>query len=768
MQEVQRLFLRNAGLLRGFILGLLPDHNLAEDVFQDVFLTAVAKADDFRDGSNFLAWVRAIARLKVLEQCRKQKAGPHLLDPAALEAVVAAAADLDNAWESRREALAYCIKRLSPRARQILELRYSEEFLPPRASRSSCAGASAPSTSRCRGRGSSFKNAPGAASRCGRSSVDQGRLHELLESYLENRLSDADRADLGRELASSRTACRAFWDCVEQHALVGELLAEQRGYAMALRERPLGVGPKPRRIGRRLAVTAAVAAAAAVVIAAAWGLFGPGDRRASPASATHNPVIARLEEAEGEVYVVSGAGRILAEPGQDLFAGHEIQSGEGGFAVVRYPDATRLELGADSTLRLSSAADALGKKVFLTQGVVMADVAQQPEGRPLVMATPFAEVRGLAARFLTAITPGATRVELEDGQLQMSPMNAGPPVQMAAGSYAVAGAAGGPTAPRPLPMRLTEDKAAIRLGKAIQASAFSADGGLFASAVGDGVVKVWDAPSRQVRSVLALPSLGVTVLAFSADGKMLAAACPDKPAKQARIVVWDLDTGEQRAGFTGLPDVSALAFSPDGRRVAVGGADGKHAPDVLLWDLASNSSQPLPPQAIPQGNKWRGAASLAFSPDGGLLAVGGRDGVVRLIDLAGGKEMVLLKGHTDAVACVAFSPDGGTLASGGKGKDRSVRLWDVTGRREEAALPSPSGAVFCVCFSPDGQTVAAGCDGGVGRLWDAVGGVEKAAVQGHKRPVLRVAFSADGRTLETAGRDGMVKFWMVDEGEDVN
>ena len=131
VQEVQRLFLRNAGLLRGFILGLLPDHNLAEDVFQDVFLTAAAKADDFREGSNFLAWVRAIARLKVLEHCRKQKAGPQLLDPAALEAVAAAAADLDDVWESRREALAHCLRRLSPRAREILELRYSEEFLPP-------------------------------------------------------------------------------------------------------------------------------------------------------------------------------------------------------------------------------------------------------------------------------------------------------------------------------------------------------------------------------------------------------------------------------------------------------------------------------------------------------------------------------------------------------------------------------------------------------------------------------------------------------------
>ena len=136
-------------------------------------------------------------------------------------------------------------------------------------------------------------------------------------------------------------------------------------------------------------------------------------------------------------------------------------------------------------------------------------------------------------------------------------------------------------------MRLTEDKTPIRIGKSPQAAAFSADGGLFASAAGDGLVKVWDAGSRQLRTSLPLPILGASVLAFSADGTILAAACPDKPAKQVRILAWDLATGQQRASFTGLPDVSALAFSPDGTRLAVGGAGAKHAPDVLLWDLAS-------------------------------------------------------------------------------------------------------------------------------------------------------------------------------------
>src|SRR5262245_25557275 len=132
IEEVQRLFLRHASVLRGFILGLLPDHNRAEDVFQELFLTLTRKATDYRPGSNFLAWARTIARLKVLEQCRLQQSGPCLLDPDAMDAVIAAAQEkASDGWEGRREALAHCLEQLAPRAREILELRYSEEFLPP-------------------------------------------------------------------------------------------------------------------------------------------------------------------------------------------------------------------------------------------------------------------------------------------------------------------------------------------------------------------------------------------------------------------------------------------------------------------------------------------------------------------------------------------------------------------------------------------------------------------------------------------------------------
>jgi RNA polymerase sigma-70 factor, ECF subfamily len=131
IEEVQRLFLRHAGVLRGFILGLLPDHNRAEDVFQEVFLTVSRKSGEFQSGSNFLAWARSVARLKVLEACRSAQGGPHLLEPEALEAIIAVADEADDSWAERREALARCLEQLAPRARQILELRYGEDFLPP-------------------------------------------------------------------------------------------------------------------------------------------------------------------------------------------------------------------------------------------------------------------------------------------------------------------------------------------------------------------------------------------------------------------------------------------------------------------------------------------------------------------------------------------------------------------------------------------------------------------------------------------------------------
>lgn len=131
VETVQRLFLRHAGPLKGFILGLVPDLNAAEDVFQEVFLTATAKAAEFREGTDFAAWTRAIARFKALELYRSGgRTSP--LDLKILEQLAEAApAPVPEDWSRRRAALDDCLQRVAPKSREIVDLRYTQGLLPP-------------------------------------------------------------------------------------------------------------------------------------------------------------------------------------------------------------------------------------------------------------------------------------------------------------------------------------------------------------------------------------------------------------------------------------------------------------------------------------------------------------------------------------------------------------------------------------------------------------------------------------------------------------
>lgn len=129
VREVQRLFLQQTNRLRGFILGLLPDRAAADDVLQEVFLIVTAKAAEFQGGTDFLAWARTIARLKVLEQRQRRFPAAGQLTDEAWDMLAQSAHEMDDFWDARREALERCLGELAPRAREVVQLRFSSERL---------------------------------------------------------------------------------------------------------------------------------------------------------------------------------------------------------------------------------------------------------------------------------------------------------------------------------------------------------------------------------------------------------------------------------------------------------------------------------------------------------------------------------------------------------------------------------------------------------------------------------------------------------------
>ncbi|OKH11074.1 hypothetical protein NIES592_22820 [Fischerella major NIES-592] len=158
-----------------------------------------------------------------------------------------------------------------------------------------------------------------------------------------------------------------------------------------------------------------------------------------------------------------------------------------------------------------------------------------------------------------------------------------------------------------------------------------------------------------------------------------------------------------------------------------------------------------------------GIMSVAFSPDGKLLAAGDSNGEIHLWQVADGKQLLILRGHANWVVSLAFSPDSRTLASGSS--DCTVKLWDVSTGGCLHSLQEHGNEVWSVAFSPEGDKLVSGCDDQLIRLWSVRTGECLKIFQGHTNWVLSVAFSLDGQTLVSGSDDNTIRLWDVNSGE---
>jgi WD40 repeat protein len=311
-------------------------------------------------------------------------------------------------------------------------------------------------------------------------------------------------------------------------------------------------------------------------------------------------------------------------------------------------------------------------------------------------------------------------------------------------------------------------------------------------------VRIWDAATG--RSIRSLPEQtgSLTRLAWGRAGRLAAAN------EDGTVNLWDPASGKKLLALRGHKgEVSAVAFSPDGKRLASAGTDGT----VRLWDAVSG-------EAAWSVKVHAGSfAVLAFCPDGKRLAYGcsdvaspdSGDTVVKVWDVDSGKDSLALK-HDITINCLAWSPDGKRLAcaeatnvikvwDGGTGKqllatavttishitgitwtsdgsrlvgafmDNVIRVWDARTGRKMRTLSAPyDETIFFVAFHPDGNRLATADEQGTVRVWDLARDPEAIHLRSPANDhILGAAFSPDGRRVALAGIG--VELWDVAAGE---